>query len=115
MSLLYHIKSLSVIIPCMSMKDRVTIITGASRGVGRATAHLFAQAGAQVVLFSRTPAQLDEVAGGNTKAGGYSLAISGEGFPGEEVHFFFLKVIGDYGRLYFLVNSAGIVVVRPFF
>src|SRR3989442_4048101 len=96
MSLLYHIKSLSVIIPCMSMKDRVTIITGASRGVGRATAHLFAQAGAQVVLFSRTPAQLDEVAGGITNDGGFALAIVGGVFRREEGQFSFFKDIGNH-------------------
>ncbi len=45
----------------MSIQDRVTIITGAGRGVGRATARHFAQAGARVVLCSRTVAQLDEV------------------------------------------------------
>ena len=42
----------------MSIKDRVAIITGAGRGVGRATALLFAREGAQVVLFSRTRSHL---------------------------------------------------------
>src|SRR6266567_2739170 len=114
MSLFYHIKSLSVIISCLSMKDRVTIITGASRGVGRATAHLFAQAGAQVVLFSRPPAKLDEVAGEITDAGGYALAIAGDVSRGEDVHFLFQKVLETYGGIDVLVNCAGIVAVRPF-
>ena len=53
----------------MSMKDRVAIITGASRGIGRATARLFAQAGARVVVFSRSAVQLEEVAGEIAAAG----------------------------------------------
>jgi NAD(P)-dependent dehydrogenase (short-subunit alcohol dehydrogenase family) len=100
--------------PDMSMKDRVTIITGASRGVGRATAHLFGQAGAQVVLFSRTPAQLDEAAGEITDAGGHALAIAGDVSREEDVHFLFQKVMETYGRIDVLVNCAGIVAVHPF-
>ncbi|HXX79292.1 MAG TPA: SDR family NAD(P)-dependent oxidoreductase [Ktedonobacteraceae bacterium] len=46
----------------MSIKDLVAIVTGAGRGVGRATALRFAREGARVVLFSRTPALLDDVA-----------------------------------------------------
>ena len=46
----------------MSIKDRVAIITGAGRGIGRATALRFAREGARVVLFSRTPAPLDDIA-----------------------------------------------------
>ncbi|GHO43887.1 hypothetical protein KSX_20500 [Ktedonospora formicarum] len=44
----------NVIIFIMSMQNTVAIITGAGRGVGRATAQLFAHEGASVVLFSRT-------------------------------------------------------------
>ena len=65
----------------MSIKDQVAIITGAGRGVGRATALRFAREGARVVLFSRTPAPLDDVAS----------EIAREGFP-------FLSVVGDVSR-----------------
>ena len=65
----------------MSIKDKVAIITGAGRGVGRATALRFAREGARVVLFSRTPAPLDDIA----------AEIAREGFP-------FLSVVGDVSR-----------------
>jgi NAD(P)-dependent dehydrogenase (short-subunit alcohol dehydrogenase family) len=45
----------------MSIKDRVAILTGAGRGVGRATALRFTREGARAVFFNHTPAPLDDV------------------------------------------------------
>src|SRR5437763_10889971 len=100
--------------PNMSIKDRVSIITGAGRGIGRATARLFAQEGAPVVLFSRTAWQLDEAASEIRAAGGYALTIVGDVSREEDVHALFQKVRDSYGRVDILVNCAGIVAVRPF-
>ncbi len=72
----------------MSIRDRVAIITGAGRGVGKATARRFAREGARVVLFSRTPGPLDEATTDIAHEGGQRVDI--------------------------LVNCAGIVLVRPF-
>lgn len=47
----------------LSLSGKVAIITGASRGIGRAVADLFAQAGARVALLSRAAEQLEQVAG----------------------------------------------------
>jgi NAD(P)-dependent dehydrogenase (short-subunit alcohol dehydrogenase family) len=96
------------------MKDRVAIITGASRGIGRATARLFARAGAQAVLFSRTASQLDEAVSEIRHAGNQALAIVGDVSREEDVHRLFERVIEAYGRVDILVNCAGIVAVRPF-
>jgi NAD(P)-dependent dehydrogenase (short-subunit alcohol dehydrogenase family) len=98
----------------MSIKDRVVIITGAGRGVGRATALLFAREGAQVVLFSRTPAHLEETAAAITQAGGRTLAVAGDVSREEDVRALFQQVQETYGRVDVLVNCAGIVAVRPF-
>ncbi len=96
------------------MKNRVAIITGAGRGIGRATAHLFARAGAQVILFSRTASQLDEAVAEIRHAGGQALAIVGDVSREEDVHRLFQKARDAYGRVDILVNCAGIVSVRPF-
>ncbi len=98
----------------MSIKGRVAIITGAGRGIGRATALRFAREGAHVVLFSRTLAPLDEVAAEITQAGYHVLPIRGDVSREGEVQALFQQAMQAYGRVDILVNCAGIVAVRPF-
>lgn len=98
----------------MSVKDRVAIITGAGRGVGRATALLLASAGAQVVLFSRTLAHLQETAQLIAQDGGNALAVQGDVAREEDVLHLFQAVRETYGRVDILINCAGIVAVQPF-
>jgi NAD(P)-dependent dehydrogenase (short-subunit alcohol dehydrogenase family) len=98
----------------MSIQNKIAIITGAGRGVGRATAQLFAQKGAQVVLFSRTQSHLDETAASITRAGGKALAIAGDVAQEEDVQKLFQVARATYGHVDILVNCAGMVAVRPF-
>ena len=98
----------------MSLNNTITIITGAGRGIGRATACLFAHAGSHVVLFSRTPPHVAEVAAEITAHGGYALAISGDVAREEDVLALFKQVRETYGRVDVLINCAGIVAIRPF-
>ena len=98
----------------MSIKDRIAIITGAGRGIGRATARCFAREGAQVVLFSRTHAALDETAAEIEGERNRALSIVGDVSREEDVHVLFRRVMDTYGRVDILINCAGIVAVRPF-
>ncbi|GCE04406.1 SDR family NAD(P)-dependent oxidoreductase [Dictyobacter aurantiacus] len=96
------------------MKDKVALITGAGRGVGRATARLLARAGARVILFSRTGTQLDEAVAEITGSGGHALAFSGDVSSEEDVQTVFQHIQSTYGRLDVLINCAAIVAVKPF-
>jgi NAD(P)-dependent dehydrogenase (short-subunit alcohol dehydrogenase family) len=107
-------RPLHAIMTDMSMNGRVTIITGAGRGIGRATAHLFAHAGARVVLFSRTANQIEAAVAEITSAGGQALGIVGDVSREEDVHALFETVKRIYGRVDVLLNCAGIVAVLPF-
>jgi NAD(P)-dependent dehydrogenase (short-subunit alcohol dehydrogenase family) len=98
----------------MSMQDKVAIITGAGRGVGRATAKLFAREGAHVVAFSQTSAHLQETVAEVEREGNQVLAVEGDVAREEDVHALFLQTIEAFGRVDILVNSAGIVLVQPF-
>jgi NAD(P)-dependent dehydrogenase (short-subunit alcohol dehydrogenase family) len=98
----------------MSVKDRVVIITGAGRGVGRAASLLFAQQGAHVALFSRTNVHLEETALAIREQGGSCLSVVGDVARAEDVQALFRQVQDTFGRVDILINCAGIVVVRPF-
>ena len=97
-----------------TLADKIAIITGAGRGIGRATARLFAREGARVVLFSRTASHLTEVAAEISGEGGQALAVVGDVAREEDVAALFQQVLQAYGRVDILVNCAGIVAVRPF-
>jgi NAD(P)-dependent dehydrogenase (short-subunit alcohol dehydrogenase family) len=98
----------------MNMNDKVVLITGGGRGVGRSTARVCAQHGARVVIFSRTQAQLDETAAEITQAGGNVLAVIGDVSREEDVQRLFQRAVEHYGRVDILINCAAIVAVQPF-
>src|SRR3712207_720386 len=90
------------------LRDSVVVITGASSGIGRATALAFAREGASVVLAARREQLLLEVAAECEALGGRALAVptdvAGEGAVGELAR----RTIEHFGRIDVWVNNAGV-------
>lgn len=92
-----------------SLQDKVVVITGASRGIGKAIALTFAEAGARVVVSSRNrrPPELEKAAEEIRALGAKAIAIAAHVGRKEEVGNLVQKTIEAYGRIDILVNNAG--------
>ncbi len=95
-----------------SMKDKVAIVTGASRGIGESIAKTFAENGAKVVLASRKQESLDAVAASIKESGGEALPIACHTGHVDMIDALYDKVMDTYGRVDVLVNNAA---TNPFF
>lgn len=89
---------------------RVAVITGAGRGIGRATAIEFSARGFAVVLVSRTRSQLDETA---AMLAGPSLVCAGDVTDSALCAGVIEQTISTFGRVDALVNNAGLAPVKP--
>lgn len=90
------------------MKDRVALITGASSGIGRATAEAFAEKGARVVAAARREAELASLVGEIEARGGKAIAVRTDVSVAKDVERMVARAVEAYGRLDYAVNNAGI-------
>ena len=89
------------------LKDRVAIVTGSGRGIGRAVAMLFAQEGAKVVVSDIDPAPAQETASEIKKLGGECLVYPGDVTQPEFGEGIVKQAVQAWGALHILVNNAG--------
>jgi len=100
----------------MRLKNKIALITGSSKGIGKATALLFAKEGAKIVVnyFSSEKeafAVVDEI----KKIGSDAIAIKCDVSKETDVKKMVQKIIDKFGKIDILVNNAGIVFDVPFF
>jgi len=88
------------------LTDRVALITGASRGIGRAIAEAYANAGAKVVLTSRTQETLDEVAADIEADGGTALPAAAHVGEMDAIQDLLATVDESFGGVDVLINNA---------
>src|SRR5713101_6898036 len=89
------------------LEDRVVVVTGASSGIGRATASLVARHGARVVLVSRTKEKLDELQREIESEGGSAFVRSTDLSDTDACERMIRDVLAEHGRVDILVNNAG--------
>jgi len=91
-----------------SLEGRVAIVTGASRGIGRATCLVLGQAGADIALVSRDLASMEEVAEEAQGMGRRALVVPTDVTVGAEIEGMVARVLEVFGKIDILVNNAGI-------
>lgn len=90
------------------LKDRVALITGGGRGIGRAIAVAFAQVGAKVVVTSRTTTELETLVKEIKEDGGQAIAFTADVLEPEFPTKILQSVRENYGPVDILVNNAGL-------
>lgn len=96
------------------MIGKLVLVTGASSGIGRAAAELFARRGARVLLLARRADRLEEVAAGIRAAGGEAAAFAIDLADTQRTAQLAGTIIGDHGVPDVLVNNAGAGQWKPF-
>ncbi|MDI3289732.1 glucose 1-dehydrogenase [Polyangium sp. 15x6] len=96
-----------MILDVFRMNDKVAIVTGASRGIGRGSAIALAEAGADVVLAARRADVLEEAAKEVRARGRRALVVPTDVTAGAELDRLLARTLEEFGRLDVLVNNAG--------
>ncbi|MEO6778958.1 MAG: SDR family NAD(P)-dependent oxidoreductase [Gemmatimonadaceae bacterium] len=96
-----------------SLNGAVALVTGASSGIGAATARALAKAGAAVVLAARRGDRLTELASEIQKAGGRTLVHQTDVTNEQQAGAMVDAAVAELGRLDILVNNAGVMLLGP--
>ncbi|HUN54871.1 MAG TPA: 3-oxoacyl-ACP reductase family protein [Smithella sp.] len=94
------------------IEDKVVIVTGASKGLGREMALGLGQAGVSVVVTSRTVSLIEKTADEIKKAGGSAIALQVDVSDPESINRMVSRAVEHYGRIDILINNAGIAPMK---
>ena len=93
----------------MNMKDKVVIVTGASSGIGAATAKKLAKHGAKMVLTARRKERLIELKDEIEKDGGTALVVTGDVTKKSDYEDLVAQTLAKFGSIDVLINNAGLM------
>ena len=96
-----------MILDAFRLSDRVALVTGSGRGIGRAIAVAFAEAGADVVCSARTASEIEETAAQVRAHGRRALALAGDVMDAAFLERLVAAALEAFGRIDVLVNNAG--------
>ncbi len=91
------------------LNDKVAVVTGASSGIGEATAEALAEEGATVVVAARREERLNDLVGRINGNGGEALAVECDVTDEEQAHGLIRRAQDEFGRIDILVNNAGVM------
>lgn len=97
----------------MYLSDKVAVITGGGRGIGRATALKLASAGATVVVVARTMSEIESVVAEIEEQGGQAMARVVDVTLNKDVEFLGAELQEIFGQVDILVNCAGVALIAP--
>src|SRR4051812_14397053 len=95
------------------VEGKVVVLTGASSGIGEATARLLAAHGAMVVLGARRVDRLEKIVSEIQQAGGQALAIAVDVTRREQVKALVDAAVRHFGRIDVMINNAGYMPLSP--
>jgi NADP-dependent 3-hydroxy acid dehydrogenase YdfG len=95
------------------LSGTVALVTGASSGIGEATAVALAQHGAAVAIAARRKDRLDDLAGRIEAAGGRALVLEADITDPAQAQEAVQRTVSDLGRLDTLINNAGVMLLGP--
>ena len=98
----------------MNLEGKTVLIVGGSRGIGRASAELFAKAGANVVVSARNESELMEAEFALNNIGGEVLALAADASIEADVKNLVEQSIAKFGAIDYLIHAAGAGVLKPF-
>ena len=93
----------------MDITNKVVIITGASSGIGAATAHKLAKSGAKVVLTARREERLNDLAQDIQNNNGTALVVTGDVTQKTDFENLVTKTLAEFGTIDVLINNAGLM------
>lgn len=92
----------------MRLENKVAMITGAGSGIGRETALLFAEEGANVAITARTEESIKQVSEEICRKGGKAIFVRGDVSRREDMDAFVSRTMNEFGKIDILINNAGV-------